>query len=63
MPSKISNVDQLQFLIRRAKQNLCTNAIVEMAVSNVKVTGCKNERRNGSKFCQKCSDKHAQSKR
>jgi hypothetical protein len=45
-------------LIRDEKQRLCKNTQVsyDYEKKELAYSGCKNERRNGSAWCQKCSD-------
>lgn len=46
-------------LARRASQFLCKNAGIDWdEKGQIFITGCKNEKRNGSKYCQNCSDEH-----
>lgn len=43
----------------KLKQSICKNADWSRDSENELVnTDCTNERRNGSAFCQECSDKH-----
>jgi len=46
-------------LKNRITQEICGNATVEMKPESIEfdVGGCKGLRRNGSKYCQDCSDK------
>ena len=52
---------------KNMQRSLCTNADVKIMVkdegmkseeSDVDNIGCRNPRRQGSKYCQECSDKH-----
>ena len=45
--------------MNKEKNTLCKNAEVSLGEKfEVLNTGCPNHRRNGSAWCQECSDKH-----
>jgi len=64
---------RLDFTAKRLKQFACVNAVIVVTPAKVDAKSrsvhpgdiqydkdhCQNDRRNGSKFCQKCSDEHA----
>lgn len=48
-----------EIMARKASRFLCRNASLDWnEKGNISVTGCQNEKRNGSRYCQDCSDKH-----
>lgn len=54
--------DFYEMIRRRTARVFCANAIIGVKNKGKKFEitedGCKNRKRNGSKFCQECSDKH-----
>jgi hypothetical protein len=55
--------------LNKSRQTTCKNAVIAIVdekfdygsmklTYNLSNTGCLNKRRNGSAYCQECSDKH-----
>lgn len=65
MPPQI-DARALQGVLNKIRQELCKGNAVFLEpkadgtvdATCIRVEGCKNERRNGSAWCQKCSDEH-----
>jgi hypothetical protein len=52
---KLKTINELHKEASDEGQRLCKNADLEIVIVN---HGCKEERRDGSAWCQKCSDAH-----
>jgi len=67
---RLSEIDIKHRIAQQISKKCCVNAAYassEVKISDdgesyqiidIKLSGCEGEKRNGSKFCQKCADEH-----